>query len=47
MLLPIWHNITADEMKNYSYSLSNKLALNTALNTKDEIVENVKKVLWS
>ena len=45
MLLPIWHNITADQVQKYSYSLANKLALNTAINTIDEIVDKVKKLL--
>lgn len=45
VILPIWHNIKADEINKYSYSLSNKLALNTAINTIDEIVDNVKKIL--
>ncbi|MGX4667805.1 TIR domain-containing protein [Cerasibacillus sp. JNUCC 74] len=45
MILPIWHNITADEVKKYSHSLSNLLALNTAFNPIDEIVENVKKIV--
>lgn len=45
MILPIWHNVTADQVKKYSHSLSNMLALNTALNTIDDIVENVKKIL--
>jgi hypothetical protein len=45
MILPIWHNITADQVQKYSYSLANKLALNTALNTIEEIVESVKKMI--
>lgn len=45
VILPIWHNVTADQVQKYSFSLSNKLALNTAINTIDEIVENVKKLL--
>jgi hypothetical protein len=44
-ILPIWHNVTADQVKKYSYSLSGKLALNTAVNTIDDIVENVKKII--
>lgn len=45
MILPIWHNITADQVKKYSHSLSTKLALNTALNTIDDIVERVERIL--
>jgi TIR domain len=44
-ILPIWHNVTADQVKKYSYSLSGKLALNTAVNTIGDIVENVKKIV--
>lgn len=45
VILPIWHKISADEATNYSPSLAGKLALNTAINTTDEIVNNVKKLL--
>ncbi|WP_075982588.1 TIR domain-containing protein [Bacillus massilinigeriensis] len=45
MILPIWHNVTADQVKKYSYSLAGKLALNSAINTIDDIVENVKKLI--
>jgi hypothetical protein len=41
MILPFWHNVTADQVKKYSYSLSGKLALNSAINTIDDIVEKV------
>jgi hypothetical protein len=45
MVLPIWHNVTADDVEKYSYSIANQSALNTAINTLDEIVENMKKML--
>ncbi|ENH96891.1 hypothetical protein J416_08262 [Gracilibacillus halophilus YIM-C55.5] len=45
MLLPIWHNVTADQVNKYSYSLSDKLALNSGINTINEIVENIKNLL--
>lgn len=45
MILPVWHNVTADQVKKYSYPLAGKLALNTALNTIDDIVKNVKKLI--
>jgi len=45
MILPIWHNVTADQVKKYSYSLAGKLALNSAINTIEDIVENVKKLI--
>lgn len=45
MVLPIWHNVTADAVQKYSYSIANRSAMNTAVNTIDEIVENMKKIL--
>ncbi|WP_188453933.1 hypothetical protein [Virgibacillus oceani] len=45
MILPIWHNVTADQVKKYNFSLSGRLTLNTAINTIDDIVENVKKLV--
>ncbi|MFE4525330.1 TIR domain-containing protein [Cytobacillus firmus] len=45
MILPIWHNVTADQVKKYSYPLAGKLALNSAVNTIDDIVEGVKKLV--
>ncbi|MBC1553538.1 TIR domain-containing protein [Listeria booriae] len=45
VILPIWHNITADQMQEYSLSLSDRLALNTAINTVDDIVNNLIKLL--
>ncbi|OIJ14882.1 hypothetical protein BKP35_05455 [Anaerobacillus arseniciselenatis] len=45
MILPIWHNVTADEVKKYSYSLAGKLALNTAVNTIDDIVDKVNALI--
>lgn len=45
MILPIWHNVTADQVQKYSYSLSGKLALNTAINPIDDIVDKVKKLV--
>lgn len=37
ILLPIWHNITKREVIDFSPSLADKLACNTAINTIDEI----------
>lgn len=37
-LLPIWHKLTKDEVIKYSPSLANRLALNTAFKSTDEIV---------
>ncbi|MCO6018282.1 hypothetical protein CKN86_02160 [Carnobacterium divergens] len=45
VFLPIWHNITADEVANYSPSISGKLALNTSYDTIDYIVEKILELL--
>lgn len=45
IILPIWHNVTADQVKQYSHSLSGKLALNSAVNTIDDIVDNLQRLL--
>jgi len=45
IILPIWHNVTADEVNAFSYSLSNRLALNSAINTIEDIVDRVRKIL--
>ena len=44
-VLPIWHKITADEVQNYSYSLADKLAFNTAINTVAEIADAVDSLV--
>ena len=46
-LLPIWHNITKKEVVDYSPSLADKLARNTAVNTVDEIAEEIAQVVLS
>ncbi|WP_313630115.1 TIR domain-containing protein [Enterococcus devriesei] len=45
MVLPLWHNVTKDEIDKKSPSLSNRLALDTRFNSLDEIVENFKSLL--
>lgn len=45
VLLPIWHDITKQEVINYSPSLADRLARNTALNTVDEIAEEIFEVV--
>ncbi|MDT2759313.1 toll/interleukin-1 receptor domain-containing protein [Enterococcus xiangfangensis] len=45
MILPLWHNVTKDEIDKKSPSLSNRLALDTRINSLDEIVENFKSLL--
>ena len=45
VILPLWHKVSKDEVQSYSPSLANKVALNTATYTLDEIVEQLSKVL--
>jgi len=44
-LLPIWHHITKQEVMNYSPSLADKVARNTAVNTVDEIADEITQVI--
>jgi len=44
VILPIWHNITLNEVIEYSPSLANKLALDTSKHTLEEIVAELKKL---
>lgn len=41
ILLPIWHDITKQEVMDYSPSLADKVARNTAINTIDEIADEI------
>jgi hypothetical protein len=45
VLLPIWHNITKAEVIEYSPSLADKLARNTATHTVEEIAEEIVEVI--
>lgn len=45
IVLPIWHNITKQEVIDYSPSLSDKLARNTASTTVVEIAEEIAQVI--
>jgi hypothetical protein len=42
-ILPIWHKISKDEVAKYSPTLADKLALNTAVMTVDEIIDELAK----
>ena len=44
-ILPIWHEISKDEVARFSPTLADKLALSTALLTVDEIVARLATVL--
>lgn len=43
-VLPIWHNISKNEVLAASPILGNKLALNTAIQTLDEIADQLQKL---
>lgn len=43
-VLPIWHNISKDEVLAASPTLGNKLALNTAVQTLDEIADQLQEL---
>jgi hypothetical protein len=45
VILPIWHKVTKDEVKSYSLSLADKMALNTSIHSIDDIVEELKKLI--
>lgn len=47
VVLPIWHNITKKEVIDYSPSLADKLARNTASYTVEEIAEEIAEVIRS
>lgn len=42
VILPIWHKVTKDEILQYSPTLADKLALNTAIHSMKEIIEQLK-----
>lgn len=44
-LLPIWHNITKQEVVDYSPSLADKVARNTAVNTIEEMSGEIAQVI--
>lgn len=45
MMLPIWHNVTADEIASKSPTLASRLAWNSAINTNKEIAEQLVEML--
>lgn len=45
LILPIWHNITKQEVQNFSPSLAGKMAMNTAFMTPNEIAEKLNELL--
>lgn len=47
ILLPIWHKVTKNEVMQYSASLADKLARNTATHTVEEIAAEIVDVIRS
>ena len=45
ILLPIWHNITKQEVIDFSPSLANKVARSTGMHTVGEIAEEIAELL--
>lgn len=45
IILPIWHNITKKEVIDYSPSLADKLARNTAVDTIDDIADEIANLI--
>lgn len=45
VILPLWHKVSKNEVISYSPSLADKIALNTAMYTIDELVKELGDVL--
>ena len=45
ILLPIWHNITKQQVVDYSPSLADKVARSTATHTVEEIALEISELL--
>lgn len=45
VILPIWHNVTRDEVLSFSPTLADKVALNTAIYSIEEIATELKKLI--
>jgi len=45
VVLPIWHKVSKDEVRSYSPSLADKVAINSSLSTINEIVAQLGEVL--
>lgn len=45
VLLPVWHNVSKQEVMSYSPSLADKLARSTATHTVDEIAAEIAEVI--
>ena len=45
MILPIWHKVTKNDVINFSAALADKVALNTSLNSIEEIAKQLAEVI--
>lgn len=45
IILPIWHNVAVEEVKNYNPYLVDKYALNTSKYSLDQIVDSINQVI--
>ena len=45
VILPIWHNVTRDEIQKQNLTLTDMLAMNSAIHSTEEIVESLKKMV--
>ena len=45
VLLPVWHNLSSDEIKSYSPTLADIIARSTSESTIDEIAEVIRTVV--
>lgn len=45
IILPIWHNITKKEVIDFSSSLADKLARNTAINNVEDIFDEIAELI--
>jgi hypothetical protein len=45
VILPIWHKVSKDEVMRHSPTLADRVALNTATNTIEELAHELEKVL--
>ncbi len=45
VILPIWHKVSKDEVRSYSPSLADKVAINSSISSIEEIVKQLGEVL--
>lgn len=45
VILPIWHNVTRDEIQKKNLTLTDMLAMNTAMHSTEDIVESLIKLV--